>query len=131
MPVLPVTAGQQIHRLSVEFLRKGGGEVVGPQSRLHMSHGNLQVETGQSGGKGGGGIPVDEDEVRLHLLQDRPHSGEDGGGNVKESLSLPHNGKVIVGDDLKNLQNLIQHLPVLPRDADSHLKACPALQLLH
>ena len=74
---------------------------------------------------------MDEDEVRLHLLQDRPHSGEDGGGNVKESLSLPHNGKVIVGDDLKNLQNLIQHLPVLPRDADGHPEACPALQLLH
>ena len=97
-----------------------------------MPHGDLEIEAAKGRGEGGGGVPVDQDHVRLHLLQHRPELFQDGGGDVEEGLPVLHDSKIIVRRHLKSPQALGQHFPVLPRDADHRLKLLrPPLQLQH
>ena len=58
----------------VHFLGKGGVFVIGPQPRLHMAHGHLMIVGGEGPGEGGGGIPVDQDHVRLQLADGLVHA---------------------------------------------------------
>ena len=60
------------HQRPVHLLRKGRVLVIGPQSRLHMAHRDLVVKGGQSPGKGGGGIPMDQHQVGLDLARTLP-----------------------------------------------------------
>ena len=57
------------NQLAVHFLREGRILVIGSETGLHMAHLHLMVEGGQRPGKGGGGVPVDQHQVGLGLLQ--------------------------------------------------------------
>ena len=123
--------GQAVHRLPVEFLREGGGDVVGTQPRLHMSYRHSQIEGGQSRGKSRGGIAVNQHRLRPFPFQNGLHPFKNLPGNVKEGLPRLHDGKVIVRLYLKALQHLLQHLPMLAGDADQGFKVGSSLQLPH
>ena len=47
---------------------------------------------------------------------------QDIGGDIKEGLLVLHDGEIIIRRDAKGLQYLIQHLPMLCRNADTCLK---------
>ena len=63
-----IVLADDTHSLPVEFLRIGAVNVVSPQTGFHMAHRNLQVEAGQGGNKGCGGIAVNQHHIRLHLF---------------------------------------------------------------
>ena len=71
------------NQLAVHFLREGRILVIGSETGLHMAHLHLMVKGGQGPGKGGGGIPVDQDHIRLQGVNSLVHTGEalagDGG----------------------------------------------------
>ncbi len=53
------------------------------------------------------------------------------GSHIKEGLPVLHNVQVIFRLHPESLQHHIQHLPVLPRDADHRLEVRPGMKLLH
>ena len=116
-----VVGGDAPRDLAVHLLGPGAVDVVGAQSGLDVAHGNLLVEGGQGGGRGGGGVAVDEDDVGLALFQHVAHAGEHAGRDVVEVLPLLHDVQVVVGADVKDTEHLVQHLAVLAGDADDGL----------
>ena len=125
-----VVAGDDAHRLAVKLLRIGGIQVVGPQAGLHMPHGDAQVEAGQGRGEGGGGIPVDQDHIRLFPLQHRGELLQNCLSDVKERLPLLHNRQVIIRLHTEGAHHLLQHRFMLPGGADHGSKLRPAFQLV-
>ena len=118
------------HSLTVEVLGVRGIDIVGPQSRLHMAHGDLQIEAGQGGDKGGGGVAVDQDHIGFLFFQHLPDAVQNICGNIKEGLLLLHDGQVVVRHHMEGRQHLVEHLPVLTGDADDGLQIVPAFQLI-
>ena len=118
------------HQLPVHLLRVGGVLVVGPQPRLHVAHRHLMVEGGQGPGKGGGGIPVDQDHVRLQGVDGLVHAHETLAGDGAQGLPGGHDVQVPVRLHVKDLQHAVQHLPVLGRDAADGREPLPGRQLL-
>ena len=82
-----------------------------------MPHRDLVVKGGQCAGKGGGGVAVDQDHVRLQLLHRRVHAGQALGGDGTEGLAGGHDVQVPVRREGEDLQHAVQHLPVLGGDA--------------
>ena len=118
-------------RLPVKFLGIRRINIVGAQPRLHMPHGNLQVEARERGDKRGGRVAVHEHNVGAHLLQYRPDAVQDIRGDVKQRLLVLHDGKVVVRLNAERGEHLIEHLPVLPRDADDGPQTLARLELVH
>ena len=115
-------------RLPVELLRIGRSQVIGAKARFHMSHRDLQIKAGQTGGKGRGRIAVDQHQIRFLFLENSPHPLQHIAGDVEEGLLLLHNGQVIVRNHMKALQHLIQHLPVLTGNAYQRFHGTSAFQ---
>ena len=124
-----VQVGNGAHHLSVHLLGEGRPLVVGAKASLHMAHGDLVVEGGQSTGEGSGGVAVDQNQVGLGLIEHIIHAGEALGGDSGQGLPGLHDVQVIVGLQLKNLQHAVQHLPVLGSDAAQGTDARTLLQL--
>jgi hypothetical protein len=63
-----------------------------------------------------------------HWFQPRQHSG----GHLGGRLTLLHQIQILIGHDVKKVQHLIQHIPMLSRSTDMDLKAIRLLpQLSH
>jgi hypothetical protein len=75
---------------------KGLFEVVAPEARLHVAHGQALEEGHPGHGEGGEGVPVDQDVVGPHLLQGPGRLGQDAGRQVGEGLALLHHVQVAV-----------------------------------
>lgn len=60
--------------------------------------------------------------VGAHFFQYVAHSCEDTGGHVVQILPLPHDVEVVIGPDVKQAEHLVQHLAVLPRNANDGFK---------
>ena len=86
---------------------------MGAEPCLHMAYGNLMVVGCQRTGKGSGSITMHQHDIRLLLLQYlvQPHHGP--GGNIKQGLPGCHNIQIMVRLNLKQIQNLVQHIPML------------------
>ncbi len=122
--------GQAIGKPAVDLLRVGAVDVVGAQPGLHVGHRDHPVERGESGGEGGGGVAVDQHDVGPHGLEHRVDAPEHGRGDVAETLLLLHDPQVVVDGEGERFDHLVEHLPVLPGEADEHLEspATPKLQ---
>ena len=94
-----------------------------------MAHSRLGVVGSQRPGKGGGGVPVDQHHVRLHLLDNALQALEHPGGDVRKGLPRLHDVQVVIGGDGEGFQHLVQHLAVLGGDAHQAFKLLPPLQL--
>jgi hypothetical protein len=64
-----VVVSQNPGQLPVDFFREGAMLVPGAEARFHVAHGDFQVEGRQGRHKGGGGIAVDQHQVRLFPAQ--------------------------------------------------------------
>ena len=68
-------SGNRSHHLSVHFFRERRIPVISSQPRFHMAHRNLMVKSRQRSRKSSGRIAVNQDQVRLLLLDHRIHAG--------------------------------------------------------
>lgn len=119
------------NRLTIEFLRIRAIDVVSAESSLHMSYWDLEVEAGKCGNEGRGGIPMHKYYIWLDFLQHSLDAVKDVCSDVEQRLTVLHDVQVIVRDDTKRLQHLVEHLPVLRRDAYDNIKTFSLLHLVH
>ena len=119
------------HQGPVHLLREGGVLVPGAETGLHVAHGDLVIESGQSSGKGGGGVTVDQDQVRLRRLQHLLHAQQGAAGDGGQGLAGLHDVQVIVGLQPENVHDGVQHLPVLTGETAEALKLRAACQVFH
>ena len=126
-----IEGGEDTHRLTVELLGVGGVDVVGAQTCLHVSYGDLQIEACQRGGKGSGGVAVNQTDVGLLTLKHGLDLLQYGAGYIKQGLFVFHDAQVIVGHYRKCRQHLIQHTSVLTCDADHGLQVFAAFKLVY
>ena len=113
-----VEGGEASGNLPVHFLGPWGIDVVGAQTCFDMADGNLPVEGGEGRGSGCCGVAVDKDDVGARLGKHIAHAGQHTGCDVVKVLPLSHDIEVVVGTDVENFQNLVEHLAVLAGDAD-------------
>ena len=99
--------------------------VPGTEPRFHMAYRDLLVERSQRPYKGSGGIPMDQDQIRLCLFQDFFQTHQGTAGHIIQSLACGHDVQIIIRFDLEQIQHLIQHFPVLGRhrnDGFQHIR---------
>ena len=61
---------------------------------------------------------MDEHHVGALLLEDRLDVEQHAARHVEKRLTGLHDGEVVVRDDPERPEHLVEHLPMLPRDAD-------------
>ena len=112
-----VQPGDIAHQGAVHLLGEGRIHVVGAKTGLHMSHRDLVIKGSKGAGKGGGGIAMNQNQIRLCLLQHPVHAKDGLGGDGGKGLLLFHDVQVILGLQLEDLHDGVEHLPVLTGQA--------------
>lgn len=65
-----VIRAHNVDCLAIELLGPGAVDIVRAQARLHMAHGDLQVEACERRSKAGRGVTMDKDDVGPLVLED-------------------------------------------------------------
>ena len=91
-----VEAGELGEQSAIGFLGEGVQQVVGAQARLHMANGNLLVEGGQAGRKGGGGVPLHQHQLRGVGLEIIAKALQRGAGHMREGLAWSHQVQILI-----------------------------------
>lgn len=126
-----VVLAHDVDGLAVELLRPGAVDVVRAQARLHMPHGDLQVEARERRGEAGRGVAVDQDDVGPLVLEDRLELEQYVARHVEQRLARLHDRQVVVGSHTEDAQHLVEHLAVLARHGHDGLELISArLQLV-
>ena len=81
------------------------------------------VEGGQRGGEGGGGIALDDDQVRARGFEQRIERGENAGGEGGERLARAHEVEIVIRLDGESFERVVEHLAVLRGDANFYRKS--------
>ncbi|EXZ03136.1 hypothetical protein M072_4508 [Bacteroides fragilis str. DS-208] len=68
-----------------------------------MTYWNLGVECSQSTSGRGGGIAMNEYDIRMALLEHVTQTSEDACGYIGEILTQSHNIKVVIRDHIEDL----------------------------
>lgn len=108
-----VVLAHDVDRLAVELLRPGAVDIVRAQARLHMPHGDLQVEARERRGEAGRGVAVDQDHIGPLALEDGLELEQHVARHVEQRLARLHDCKVVVGSHTEDAQHLVEHLSVL------------------
>ena len=108
---------------SVSLLREGGPYVSGAKARLDVDDGKLVVEARQRGGEGRGRVALDEDCVRLAILDGAAHSFESARGHLRERLAGAVDVQIDVGGNAEESVDLVEHFPMLARYRDDRAEA--------
>ena len=125
-----IVSADDADRLPVEFLRVRAVNVVGTQACFDVADRDLQVETGQSGHEGGRRVAVDEDNVWSDRFEDFLDAVQDVRRDVEQRLLVLHNREIVVRHDSERFQHLIEHLAVLPGDADEGVDFAVPLEFI-
>ncbi|MND78928.1 hypothetical protein D3C80_706490 [compost metagenome] len=116
--------GQAAHPL----FRPGRVDIAGAQAGFNVTHRDAVIVGRQGRGKGGGGVTVYQNAIRLELGKHRFQPLQDGGGDIGQILSRLHDVEVIVRLDLEQIEHLVQHLSVLSCDTDSDIHLAIGLE---
>jgi hypothetical protein len=96
--------------------------------RLDVPDWDVVVEGRKGGGKGSGGVTVNEHRV----IRTRFHYGADAtertAGHLRERLTVLHDVQVKIRNDSEQIQNFIEKLPMLRGNGNSRLKTRVLLQ---
>src|SRR5262249_35428554 len=103
--------------LAVELFRKGCVSAVRAETSLDVADGDARVEGGERSREGGGGIALDQHRGGTRGGQYRRQAFEDARGYLAGHLAIAHDVEPVVGLDTEELEDLVEHLPVLVRDA--------------
>ena len=121
-------AGSKSNGLPVKFFRIGRFHIISTKSRFHMSYRNLLVKCSQRCGKCGRRISMNQHNIRFFFSQDFPHSCKDGRCHICKILPFFHDCHIIIRNYFKNIQNLLQHFPVLSCDTHQSFQFFTFLQ---
>jgi len=122
-----VDLGQAIRHPPVHLFRVRAVDVVGPESRLHVRHGDHPVVGSQGGGEGRGSVAVHQDQVWPRLLEERVETGQDRRRDVPQGLPLAHDLEIVIHGQLEVVDDLVQHLPMLAGQAGDHTERSTTL----
>ena len=117
-----VVLAHDVDRLTVELLRPGTVDVVRTQTRLHMPHGDLQVEARERRCEAGRGVAVDQDDVGPLVLENGLELDQHVASHVEQRLARLHDRQVVVGSHVEDAQHLVEHLAVLARHGHDSLE---------
>ena len=87
-----------------------------------MTDGDLIIVGGETADECRRRVTVDQDEIRFDFLHDGIESLKTACRDIDQCLPCFHDVQVVIGRNLKQLQDLIEHLPVLGRDGDMDIK---------
>ena len=118
------------YSFTVEFFRIRAVDVIGAKPSLHVSHGNLLIKACKCSDEGGRRITVNENNVRFYFVEDITYSIQNISRNIKQGLAGLHDGKVVIRHYTERIENHVQHLTVLRRNADDGLNCLACLQLI-
>ena len=104
--------------------------ITGAQTCLDVSRGDSLQVGGKGGGKSGHGVALHQQDVGANLTQQRGKTLEDTRGHVRGRLTRGHEIEVVVGFEVEDGEHLVEHGPVLGRDADQALELLGALKSL-
>ena len=117
-----VVGGNATCYLTVHLLWPWAVEVVGAETCLNVTDRNLCIEGCKGSGCGGGGVAMNEYDIRTALLEDVTESGEDTCCDIGEVLTLFHDVEVVVRGYIEDFENLVEHFSVLTGDAHDGLE---------
>ena len=101
----------------VGFFGKGLINIAGSKSRLNVPDRDAQIESRKRTGHRGGGIALNQNDIRPLLVEHWLKASQDTGGRLKQGLAGQHQIEVVVRHNVKCRQNLIEKPAVLSRDA--------------
>ncbi|MNQ85950.1 hypothetical protein D3C85_1011280 [compost metagenome] len=93
-----------------------------------MADGQLAIEGGEGGNEAGGGVAMDQHDIRLHPLVGFVQMFQQLLGQTIEGLALSHHLQVFVDHQLERVEHLLEHLPVLAGRADVQFDTGPVTQ---
>lgn len=113
-----VQVGNGAGDFAVDFFGERRVLVARAQARFNMTHRYAGVVRSQAGGQGCGGVAMHQHQIRLLCSQHPLEAGQNAAAQVVQILTGLHDVQVMLGRDVKQMENLVQHLAVLGRDAD-------------
>ena len=87
--------------------------VEGAEAGLDVADEDAFVEGGQGAGPDGGGVALDEDPVGTLAAKHGSNGFQDADGDVEQILAGPHQVEIDIRSDLEEVEDLVEHLPVL------------------
>ena len=88
-------------------------DVAAAQARFYMAHGYLAIIGGNRPRHHGGGIALDDDPVWLFEIEHLADFHQRPRRESIERLSGGHQVEIVVGNDARDIEHLIEHLAVL------------------
>jgi hypothetical protein len=108
---------------AVGFLGIGMAAIEAAQPRLDVRDGDAPVKSGEGGAKGARRVSLHDDPVGLLALEQRVEPGHRAAHDVVERLAGQHDVEIDVRHDSERIQDLVQHLAVLPGHDDAQFEA--------
>jgi hypothetical protein len=105
-----------------------GSEVPGAQPGLDVAHWNVPVEGGQRGAEHRGRVALHEDQVGPAPGKVAVDGFDRARGQPGERLARAHEVEVGVRPDAEDVQDLVEHLAVLGRNADAAVETTVDLE---
>ena len=105
--------GSKSDGLPVKFFRIRRFHIISSKSRFHMSYRNLLIKCSQRCGKCSRCISMDQHNIRFFFPYDFSHSCKNSRCHIRKILPFFHDRHIIIRNHFKNIQNLLQHFPVL------------------
>ena len=108
---------------AIGFFRPGRLKVPTAEARLNVANGYLPIKSRERGAQHCSRVALHKNQIRCLGSQVTIQSLQGPGGQAGQGLAWPHQIQVNVRLNAKDLQHLIQHLPMLRRHTDPALKA--------
>ena len=102
---------------AVHFLREGPLGVPGAQASLYVSERDPEIERRESPAERGRGVALHQHHIRPLRRDHRLERGHHPRCRFSERLPATHHVQIMVGSDPEGLEDLVQHLAMLPGHA--------------
>ena len=96
-----------------------------PQARFHVTDRNFCVERSKRSRSRRRRVTMYEHDVGLRIAQNRLHALENARRDLRDRLIVSHDVEIVIRHDPKEGDQIVEHLPVLRRDADDRLDCRP------
>ncbi|KPW52018.1 hypothetical protein ALO86_100988 [Pseudomonas syringae pv. berberidis] len=113
--------GDQVDATTVHLFRPGLTDVASTQARFDVADGYAPVKRRHSRNHCRRGVTVNQNLVRLHVIQNRVDGGVKRCRQGVQGLLGAHHVEAVISLELEHVQHLLQHALVLPGDADSRI----------
>ena len=123
-----VLPGDRADHLAIHLFRPGVVDIAAAQPRLDMAHRNLAVIGCQRPAHRGRRVALHHHPVRPFFIHHPAKPGQQAGGQPVQRLVRLHDVEIMVRNDPRDVQHLVQHGAMLPRNTDARNEARIAAQ---